>query len=377
MNNLGVFVFFDKQGIVDEYAEFILKELGECVNRLIIVVNGEITKEGSDILRKYSSELIIRDNCGLDAGAYADVFVEYLGADQIRCLDELVLCNDTFYGPFIKLKTIFNEMRGRNLDFWGIDIIERDFLSYIITYFCVFEKKALENNELYEYFSKYIYRKINNRSDAFALFEVGLYNNFVKKNFKVGSYTNSKGHVCAIRPDICIKDYGLPLLKKKFFEKDYFDDTIGAQVLDYVKGKYGYNTEFIKKNVKRLYGVEFDREYKNEALSDPQEYYIPQITYTDILTFIRQYKKISIYGTGAFAKATYFVFRDEISEFEGFIISDKTEQKVWGHKVTCISEADRNIAILVALNRENSLQVKDKLSGYRTLFFWNKWQREN
>ena len=49
---------------------------------------------------RYTNEIIIRENSGFNAGAYADVIVKVLD-DEIRDWDELVLCNDIFFGPWL------------------------------------------------------------------------------------------------------------------------------------------------------------------------------------------------------------------------------------------------------------------------------------
>ena len=42
MKRCGIFVFFDKQGLVGDYIITLLKSLEDVINKLIIVINGEI-----------------------------------------------------------------------------------------------------------------------------------------------------------------------------------------------------------------------------------------------------------------------------------------------------------------------------------------------
>lgn len=79
MRRLGIFVFYDKSGIVDGYVEYIITQLNKVLDDLIIVVNGDINEAGECILKNYSTQFYKRDNTGLDAGAYADVIVNLLG----------------------------------------------------------------------------------------------------------------------------------------------------------------------------------------------------------------------------------------------------------------------------------------------------------
>ena len=67
---LGVFVFYDKDGIVDDYVIYLLNDLKENLDRLVIVCNGALTPDGRDRLEKISPEVYVHENHGYDVGAY-------------------------------------------------------------------------------------------------------------------------------------------------------------------------------------------------------------------------------------------------------------------------------------------------------------------
>jgi len=327
MRRLGLFVFYDKDGVVDEYVEYLISDLKSVVSELIIIVNGQVTVEAEHILKKYSNQYYIRENIGFDAGAYADVIVNILGEQKLSHYDELVLCNDTFYGPFVSFKKIFDTMSNEQCDFWGLDCIKRDFLSYIIMYFCVFRGPMLKNGDLFNYFKNNILFKINKLSDAFALFQVGLYYTLTQKGYKAATYTYCHGYFSRKNPDICIMKYNLPIWKKKFFSEENYDSKICSSLFEYLDRNELYNTSLIEENAKRLYKYDDSKKIchngiKNSCQSE-LKYSIPEINYDDINDFISKHKKIYIYGAGAFAKSTAFVFRDKIQEFAGFIVSDR------------------------------------------------------
>lgn len=54
--------------------------------------------------------MVVRENAGYDAGAYKFAIFKYLKIEEIRQYEELILCNDTFIGPFVPLKDIFDTM---------------------------------------------------------------------------------------------------------------------------------------------------------------------------------------------------------------------------------------------------------------------------
>ena len=49
MRRIGIFVFFDANGIVDRYIPYMLEDLMKNLERLVVVVNGKITDEGKEI----------------------------------------------------------------------------------------------------------------------------------------------------------------------------------------------------------------------------------------------------------------------------------------------------------------------------------------
>lgn len=110
MRRLGIFSFFDKDGIVDTYIEYLLMDLMLVIDKLIVVVNGKLCSAGREKFEKYAANVILRPNKGFDAGAYSEIIVNVLGEEEIKKWDEIVLCNDTFYGPFVSFCDIFNEM---------------------------------------------------------------------------------------------------------------------------------------------------------------------------------------------------------------------------------------------------------------------------
>ena len=94
---LAIYCFYDKDGIVDDYVVFFLRALRKTVSRICCVVNGRLTENGRKALLSCTDELTERENTGFDAWAYA--FFANGRIDELREYDELVLCNNSFFGP--------------------------------------------------------------------------------------------------------------------------------------------------------------------------------------------------------------------------------------------------------------------------------------
>ncbi|PZV40426.1 hypothetical protein B5V02_00625, partial [Mesorhizobium kowhaii] len=103
---------------MDDYVIFLLEKLREFVERIVVVSNGDLTKHSEVAVEKVCDQLLIRENEGFDVGGYK-AGMEAIGFDALSEYDELILLNDTCYGPIFPFSEMFSEMEGRNSDFWG------------------------------------------------------------------------------------------------------------------------------------------------------------------------------------------------------------------------------------------------------------------
>lgn len=119
MKRVAIYFFFDKDGIVDRYVKTVLTDLKRNIDRLIVVVNGNLTGGGQEIFQDYTNEILVRENKGFDVWAYKTA-MDYLGWKNLLEYDELILMNYTIMGPVYPLKCVFDVMDKKNVDFWGI-----------------------------------------------------------------------------------------------------------------------------------------------------------------------------------------------------------------------------------------------------------------
>lgn len=367
------FVFYDEDGIVDDYVKRLVCELKNNADDLYIAVNGKIEDGGKAFFKEKAVGLLIRENKGYDAAAYADLIVDVIGKERLKKYDELVLCNDTFYGPFVPLESIFKKMENKDSDFWGMDIYGKGFFSYVIPYFLVLKNRILQDGFLFDFFYKNIYKKIESRVDIRAYFEYALFNELKKNGFLYDTYTNSQNVLSVSRPDICIQKYGLPILKKKFFSSDFYDEKIAQNAISYIETHSDYDVKLILSSANRLLGLE--KRILVASGTKPLKYQTPTIKTERILLFIRKHKCIYIYGLGDYAKAVYAFFSKEIDRFKGFVVSDENRIDYTvsdGNPVVLFNkELLSNSGIIVALNEKNTNEVKGYLGkADNILYFW-------
>lgn len=380
MKRLGIFSYYDKNGIVDSYIEYLLDSLIDVIDDLIIVVNGKLTFEGKKIFLKYTKYIIVRENKGFDAGAYCCAIVSFLGKEQLCIWDEVVLCNNTFYGPFFSFKYIFEYMSLKSGDFWGLNFVENNITNHIQSYFLVFRKKIVQSGDLYSFFFN-IRKKLSCLSDVYAFFEVGIFYHLIDRGYQFNIFTNTENYDIYKNANICIKNYRLPILKKKTFQSNFFNLEQQKYILNYLIQTTKYDINHILLNAKREYS--FDTNLINNVNKKNSEgekiinkIPISSVTSYELINFIKSYEEIYIYGTGIVARKIWVVYYKYMKHFKGFFISKSQKmlfKSLYGFPVkyyNCTSSQSTN-AIIIGLNPENSINIKKNLSPKDiTLFLW-------
>ena len=100
---LGIFAYFDADGIVDDYVAYLVSEVGKHCVRQVCIVNGTLTQEDADKLRAAGGEVVFRENRGYDITAYSDALL----AQDLSDIDEVLFYNQTIFGPVCPLDAMF------------------------------------------------------------------------------------------------------------------------------------------------------------------------------------------------------------------------------------------------------------------------------
>lgn len=379
MKRLGIFVFYDKEGIVDLYIEYLLADLKKCLNYLIIAVNGEVNHQGYTILEKYSNRILVRENKGFDAGAYKEILINVLGKDEIKKWDEIVLCNDTFYGPFISFKDIFDKMEQKEIDFWGLNYINNGFMSHIQSYFLVFRQDILINGDLLKYMESNINSETQDLSEIYAVFEVGLFSYLVKAGYKYDTFSYNENYNIYTCADICVEKFSFPILKKRCFSPQIYDEESLCGLLKYLQLEKKYNVNIIIQNIYRLYGVKIKLNeilYYKTGNTSIRKKIAKCITEDRVLRFIQEHSDIYIYGTGIYAKHIWFKFGSYIKNFMGFLVSENQKIEhtlLYDYPIKHYNDLEEGKSIIVGMRLDYSKDIFYNLKEKdQVLFLWDE-----
>lgn len=264
MKRLGIYFFFDKDGIADDYVFYFLDQLHSVCQEVCIVINGALTDNSHQKLQKYTHKLIQRENKGLDAEAIKAALASYSLAD-LQPFDELVVCNFTAFGPMYPFSEMFDSMAAKQCDLWGpyrwTVYLEKQhtFIHPLPSYFIVFRKNLFLDDTFQQYWRQL--PPIHSYEDSVILHEHQMTSYFEKNGFKVGAYIDHqqfRPYWKILWPFYCaeslLQNYRCPLLKRRqfFIEDGHF--TWGwnnLEIVHYLKQKGLYDISLIYKNICR------------------------------------------------------------------------------------------------------------------------------
>ncbi|OKP85719.1 rhamnan synthesis protein F [Paenibacillus sp. P32E] len=272
MKRAAVFLFYDTDGIVDDYITVMLEDLKKNIDRLIIVCNGKLSVEGRRKFEELTDDIVVRENKGFDVWAYKEG-IEYLGWDNIAKYDELVLINYTMFGPFYPFKEMFDDMGKRDIDFWGITkhygskddwtggLMKYGYIpDFIQSFFIVMRKRMLNSFEFKRYWDNM--RPIGSYIESMAYHEGIFTKDFSDSGFTWDVYIDTddlKEHTQAptTYAPLELLKRRCPIVKRKVFF-DYYDfylqyntGEVGLETYDYIRENLDYNVDLIWDNILR------------------------------------------------------------------------------------------------------------------------------
>jgi lipopolysaccharide biosynthesis protein len=180
-NRLCVFVHFDKDNLVDDYVYEYLRGLRQVASKIIFVTTSKIADFSLVSLEKLCDQVIVRENIGYDFFSWKTG----LNSMNIDKFDEIILANDSCYGPLFSLENVFNKMSQKKCDFWGITY-NLQIQYHLQSYFLVFRKSVVQSEIFDKFWSEM--KIIENKSEIIQNYEVGLSQQLIQAGFKPCSF---------------------------------------------------------------------------------------------------------------------------------------------------------------------------------------------
>lgn len=240
------------------------------VTDLVVVANGECSKQARGLFSQYTSHIIVRENVGLDAAAYQQAMLS-IGWKQLQAYDEIICLNDTVMGPVYPFSEMFEKMDTKAVDFWGITAYEgghfgdEEIPTHLQAYWHAYRRSLVSSKEFQHYWESM--PVMTDYAEVTHKHEMRFTPYFERLGFSWSSYIDSRdfadltSYALLYDPKTLLEQARCPIFKRRSFFVDYdayFDQTAGQPALelyDYLDAHTDFDVDLIWDAVLPSYNV--------------------------------------------------------------------------------------------------------------------------
>lgn len=237
---LALFAAFSASGRISETTLHYLKGLKEVCDNIVFVMNAPILHDEVEKLRGIVRYAIFRHHGGYDFNSWKIGYElsKKIGLLKAGVTSELILSNDSCYGPVFPFSEAFETMKSRECDFWGLTSYCCEFVNveHIQSYFVVLREKILKGPA----FEKFLNSSpgSSNRWLTIIRCEAGLTNALSSAGYKWDTlcpkdFYLKYNSVPFTRPLMMMENYKIPLVKVKALAGEMMDSR--DDVVNYIK----------------------------------------------------------------------------------------------------------------------------------------------
>lgn len=373
---LGVYCITDPEGIVDDYAYYMIESMRHLFDVMIVCTTKTTSNQTVDKLGTYVEHVIKYDDKNLKTSSIMGV----LGIQTFRKFDSVTIWDDTLMGPFASVDEMYDTMECQNIDFWGLfhnytrylknNRLEKEKL---FPHFIVLNKDVI-NSDALEKFIKY---NINSK-DIFD--ELILHLEYA--GFQWDTYidvSDYKGNIPLENVDISIMyAYDLlrfkkcPFISREALRNTYFlpgGDETPYRALQYIRRNTGYDIKYIWQHLLRTTNIlDLKRALHMEYVLSDQARVAEQKTLKDkkIAVLVHVYYEDLI--------EECFDFIQEIPEEIDVLIYSANENTRYASKKAIVARKLKNCKVIAKNNRGRDFSAllvaaRDIITSYDYICF--------
>ncbi|ELR65068.1 Alpha-L-Rha alpha-1,2-L-rhamnosyltransferase [Photobacterium marinum] len=259
------YLFYDKDGVVDDYIIYKLTELKKSVETIFFISNSELSTLGREKLKSVVDTIYCRENVGFDVWGYKEALSKF-GKEKLLDYDEIILLNYTFFGPIFPFEEMFSWSESNDFDFWGIsdhkEVNPNPFTGkgvlprHIQSHFIAIRKELFSSLDFDEYWSSM--PMIKSYNDSVLNHESRFTEYFSSRGYTYGVYCNSDDYDSQYPTFFNIDktlEHKSPILKRRLF----FHDPLCLdrfcvdlhKAVEIVKQQSNYDVNLIWNNISR------------------------------------------------------------------------------------------------------------------------------
>ena len=224
-----VFASFFADGRIPETDLAYLRGLREIADNVVFVANAPLLPGEEERLRGLASFARCRSHGEYDFGSYRRGLEAARAAgllDEDRC-DELVLANNSCFGPVFPFSEAFGAMASRPCDFWGLtENVRQGGRPHLQSYFLVFRPSVFRGRALDDFFASR--EPATSRDEAVERFETQFTHFLSERGLSHASLVPSGARGLhdnpTLRPLALMRRWRMPLVKAKALAGCSLDD---------------------------------------------------------------------------------------------------------------------------------------------------------
>jgi rhamnosyltransferase len=273
MKRVCLFAGYDSRGIIQDYVVYYIQQMAQLAD-VYYMADCELQEGELEKLQPYVKGAYAYRHAKYDFGSWAELMNKHVGWETIRTYDQLILCNDSCYGPLYPLAPIFEKMEARGSDFWGL-IQSTKIQRHLQSFFLVFNKQCLNHPALERYFSNI--RQYSNLIDVILEYEIPLQRCLENYGFKSDALLKSvRGMYNLTKFPVSIyKNFGFPFLKVKAITSIKNGDNLEASgdLESFIVDRFpSYDSAYILNHVTPEIKEQFIRDQKDERQLSLQDF---------------------------------------------------------------------------------------------------------
>lgn len=282
IRRLAIFASYSRDCVIHDHIIYYLQELNKICDGVIFVADNPTFKDEFLKIKDYILYAQFKRHEEYDFGSYKRGYQIAEKQGWINEAEELILCNDSVYGPIYPLENIFEDMSKKKCDFWGM-IQNPNVKSHLQSWFLVFKRNVIQSSKIGDFLSRV--QKEFSFWDVVTKYEVEFTKYLINAGFKASAYVDMNdeklvslcykagyNNVSMIMPLTLINDYKFPFAKVKLFinipKGSIYEEQ--AKVLDSIKSKNPILYQYVEKHLNKYAKDKFllERPLKNLILEN-------------------------------------------------------------------------------------------------------------
>ena len=188
---VAIFATYSEDGVISPQVAPYVAGLREIAKTIVVVFDNDLLPDEAKKLKGLADNVITGRHGEYDFGSYKRGIAWAREAGHLNQVDNLILCNDSCYGPINSFEPMFTTMDSRNHDFWGVTD-SHQYSYHLQSYFLVFSKTIVDSPVFKKFFQDI--KKQDNVHEVIQKYELGLTKTLINSGFKAGAMIENNLH---------------------------------------------------------------------------------------------------------------------------------------------------------------------------------------